>query len=300
MPATYNFGSLPTGPSMTSYDTRILAQSGPLTPRVNLPLAVYELKDLPEMLKHAGDLLHKLGRRPVHHLKPAQEAASATLAWQFGWGPLLQDLSKMCDFADAVKRKQQQLMKAQTNQGIKQRVNLDEYRAPQNGDEVVWSVFGLNLKPKYYGYKSYETWATIRWKIRDVSQIGRVPTFQDSFRAALGLNPGMIPIDVWKALPWSWAVDWFLDISNHLLASYNQLYYKPSGMCVMRHSKNEWFYSPIQVGQKLYLTAAHIIHEEKRRIVRSHPNTSLNLRLPFLDSFKLSILGSFTILKLRR
>lgn len=299
MPATYNWGTFLSAPSLTigNYGTRVLAGTGPLTPRVNLPLFLLELKDLPAMLKHAGDLLHGL-KRP-HKLSPDKEAAAATLAWQFGWGPLLQDLGKLLDFSDAVRKTQRNLKNAATTRGLKRRIPLDSDNRSQHGDEVVWSVFGLNINQKYYGYKSFETWATVRWKLRDTNGIGREPTYNEAFKTAMGLNPGQIPITIWKALPWTWMIDWFADISSSLQASYNIIYYKPTNLCIMRHSKNEWFYQPYYVGAKLYCTEAHVVHEEKRRIISFFPNAALTLKLPFLDNFKLSILGSLTVLRIR-
>ena len=79
---------------------RLLASTGPLTPKVNLPLFIFELKDIPMMLKHAGDLLHKI--KTPSRLSLDKEAAAATLAYQFGWAPLIQDLSKLINFSELV------------------------------------------------------------------------------------------------------------------------------------------------------------------------------------------------------
>lgn len=249
------------------------------------------------MLRHGGDLLHKIAR--PHKMDPVAEAASATLAYQFGWKPLIEDIGKMLNFADVVKRRQRVLLGAHSTNGVRRKVNLDQ----QDGAEGSYSGFISNhLSPsstRVTPFKNNLKWGTVRWKVRDQSQIGRVPTFNEAFRAAYGLNRGHIPIEIWKAMPWTWAVDWFLDISNILAANYNMIYYKPSSVCIMTTYETKYVIEPITPqNPSRYYEGGEITLVRKVRTVHS-PNPSLSLRLPFLDSFKLSILGSMTVLRLK-
>lgn len=279
-----------------SYVNRVLSQTGPLTPRLYLPVSLFELRDIPRMLQHAGDLLHKISR--PRKLDLAAEAASANLAYQFGWKPLIEDIGKMIDFSDVVKKRQRMLKAAHSTNGVKRKVFLDEDSS--KGPSGSSLVNALMPNSKRTSQKTNKKWGTVRWTVRDQTQIGKEPSFGDAFRTAYGLNKGHIPINVWKAMPWTWAIDWFADISNVLQANYNMIYYKPSSVCIMTSLQTVYTYE--QVGKPTdpsYFRGGKMFYTRKLRTVHS-PNASISLRLPFMDSFKLSILGSMTVLKLKR
>lgn len=92
------------------FRTAALARTGLSSPSVNLPLSIVELRDLPRTLRHAGDLLHKL--KTPKDLRPINDAASATLAWQFGWKPIIDDLRKLMKFHDIVEKRRRQIDRA--------------------------------------------------------------------------------------------------------------------------------------------------------------------------------------------
>lgn len=288
-------------PSPWSYSARLLAGTGPLSPRVNLPLYLYELKDIPMMLRHAGDLLHKIKRGwKDYKLDPAAEAASSILAYQFGWAPLYQDVMKLLNFADAVKKQQKLIQGAHSEKGIRRRLNLDEYSWSTNGSTTAWSTLGHSATPKYLATHKYKVWGTVNWKVRDPSKYGKEPSFTDVTRTALGLNAGMIPITIWKALPWSWMIDWFADISNVMLANYNSIYYRPKDLCIMRQTSTYRSYEELLWPDgSVKLTAATVEVQRKERFPDASPSVTPTLRLPFMDDFKLSILGSLSILKIK-
>lgn len=293
-------GAWYSAPAESTYVSRIMASTGPLTPKMYLPNSIFELKDIPMMLRHAGDLLHKirLDRAFRHGLDPLKEAASATLATQFGWRPLIEDMGKMLAFAEVVERQQKILRGAHSTRGIRRRITLVKDTQTLEGTQLVHSTWGLFMSPRFKDTNTIDRWATMRWTVRDQTQIGTTPSFGEAFKVAYGLNKGYIPINVWKSLPWSWAIDWFADISNKLAASHNMVYYKPSQICIMTTRVVDRKYYPLTVGQYTF-SGGNAKSVWKERTIHPPVNT-LSLRLPYLDNFKLSILGSFSILKLSR
>jgi len=286
-------GPLSSPPALSSYVNRLLAQTGPLTPRVNIPLFMYELKDIPMMLRHAGNLLHKI--KSPSGLNKAKEAASATLAFQFGWRPLIEDLMKLIDFSEDVKRRQEELEGAHSVKGLRRRVTLETDSWTAEGSTLIWSVYGVSLTQSYVSDRGHKTWGVVTWKVRDPNQIGKKPSYMDAFNAALGGNLGQIPITVWKALPWSWLIDWFAGISTLMQANYNMVYYKPSRLSIMRQSSNNRTYRAFKQGS-IEVTSGRIVCTYKQRYVNNSPSVAPNLKVPFLDTFKLSILSSLVVL----
>lgn len=274
---------------------RLLASTGPLTPKVNLPLFIFELKDIPMMLKHAGDLLHKI--RAPSGLSLHKEAAAANLAYQFGWAPLIGDIVKLLNFSDLVKKRQVELDKANSQRGLQRRMTFETKTKSQTKDNVLLvSDMGL-IYGSTTATQTTKSWATVRWKPKGGQRYGRKPSHNEAFRTALGLSPGQIPITVWKALPWSWMIDWFADISNVMQANYNMIFYSPSAINFMENRVTEISTS----GGSNSAGSLSPGNWKKERKLRSQLSTSaakVTLRVPFLDTFKLSILGSLAILGL--
>lgn len=279
---------------------RLYASTGPLTPKVNLPLFIFELKDIPMMLKHAGDLLHKI--KTPSRLSLDKEAAAATLAYQFGWAPLIQDLRKLINFSELVHKRQLELKSANSSKGLKRNMTFFDDTTSKTESQLLTSFFGV-VTADVVVTTQHKVWATCRWKLRSGQQFGREPSYKEAFKSALGFSAGQIPITVWKALPWSWMIDWFTDTSNILQASYNMIYYTPTQACIMeyRSVRETWpeasLNSSTMSGR---VTAGGRFYESKNRSVQLIPSVKPVLRVPFLDTFKLSILGSLAILRFHR
>lgn len=250
------------------------------------------------MLKDAGDFLLGLKKKPFSKLTP-NELASWTLAYQFGWGPIIQDVSKMLGLTDAIQKRRQELKSAASGRGLKRRITLDTDTEMESVNRIANSVGGLTITVPCTTTKTAERWATCRWNIVEGQNTGRDPSFSEAFNSALGLNRGMIPIDVWKALPWSWAIDWFTDISNVLTANYNMIYYRPSRVCIMTKRTSTMTFPAWPTNGNPRMSGGSRTRVTLFRAVVSSPSPQPRLRLPFLDSFKMSILGSFAILRIR-
>jgi len=281
---------------------RILASSGPLKPTTYLPVAIFELRDLPRMLKQAGDLLHKLITRPTGLARP-KRIATEYLAYQFGWKPLIQDILGLADFADQVAKKQRELQELAAGRSLRRTVELGRFSKTYSGSTTIHSTGSFVLNSNWQEVISWHDWATVRWQLRNPAAVGLQPTWQNAFRIAYGLHPTQIPVNVWKALPWSWAIDWFAGISDLIIACQNSVLFKPTRLNVMQtvtaQCKYQGIPSPNGIGVGFPGGTAN--YSRKRRWQPSLGASSLvNLRIPFLDAFKLSIISALTITRLSR
>lgn len=294
-----SWAHLPVGSPSDDEITGRLKASGPLTPRVNLPLFVFELRDVPLMLKRAGELKFRLASRQISD--PLAEAAAANLAYKFGWEPLISDILKMVQVGDMVKRKQDELTRAASSKGLRKKVSFGSQSASTMvAKHPLWRTF-VSIDANVSQVTTHETWATCRWKIKPGQSMGGIPSYTDAFRTVYGLNRGHMPIALWKSLPWTWAIDWFADFSSALTASYNMLYYTPSGAARMDRITSTMQHSEIREGNLVVCTAGSYVKYTKLRKPLPLPSSNIpHLKLPFLDNFKLSILGSFTVLGLKR
>lgn len=297
--------SLPGGVSPSAYWNRILAGTGPTTPKVNLPLFLVELKDVPGMIKHAGDLLHGLARNPAGKLSP-KEAASATLAFQFGWAPLLQDLGKLCNFAELAMKRLDELRKADSDRGLVRTIPLEDDSYTENYP-VYGDIEGIAAVAYPTTIIKHKVWGSCRWRLREGQDYGKDPSFLTAFQSALGLDLGMIPITLWKALPWTWFVDWYGGYSDYLLATRNMVFYRPYDLCLMEHRRAErfltWDNTTISNNPHAFegsVSPLYQSYEIKMRHVNGNPDVDFSINAPNMDAFKLSILGSLTTLSVYR
>lgn len=272
-----------------SYINRIVA-NGPAKPHVNVPLFIAELKDIPRMIRHAGDLLHKI-RRPSG-LSIDKEIAAATLAYNFGWDPLISDITKMLDFQGAVTKRQKSLNKIKTHGSYKSRTILHSHSDTIQGSELTTSYLGVANYVPFTCSRQIKVWGSTRWTLADGADIGRISDPDKIWYDVTGFNARNIPLTAWKLMPWSWMIDWFTDISNVLQANNNLLDFKPYNTCIMTQCNNTKVFKRGGVLQEDTVLDSVL----KSRIPVS-ASPSVVLKLPMMDNFKMAILGSLAILK---
>lgn len=286
--------------NVNSYKNAALARTGISSPITNLPLFVAELKDIPRMLKHAGDLLH--GLRRLRNMAFHKEIAKAVLSYQFGWAPLISDIRKLIDFHESVDKRARQIDDAFNRQGgYHGRATLDRNKFEAVSPLLVNSSAQVTVN----GFKHITTekkiWASVPWTpTTSTRKLGYHAASANVFRNALGLNARNIPLTAWKLLPWSWLSDYSFNVSEALIAMNNRIDYTPGIGCIMvnevvteRHtggSANGVTIQPFEKRSEL----------KQRFVITSWGSGIPPLKLPFLDGFKLSVLGSLAILKIAK
>jgi hypothetical protein len=193
--------------------TELLAKTHPGKPKVSVPNYLYELKDLPGMLRGEGfRLLDIRNRRNSWLSKPA----SAYLSGKFGWGPLLSDTLKMFDFVDSVSQRIKRLEHLYGSRGSSGLVEFgtDEVEITDPDQNMVWG------RGDRHTFISQRCWGSVRWKSDNPPQ-SKDDLILKAFQAAYGLN--VSPVTLWNAIPWTWLNDWFFNVGEYLQATSNQL-----------------------------------------------------------------------------
>ncbi len=172
--------------------------------------AIFELKDLPGMLK----------KRTENHIESfARRGGNTHLEAQFGWLPLLRDIQGMCNTQMNLEKSYKQLLRDEgepVRRGVKLRA--------QESDPVVGTI-NPGMGPSLVSYFSRGpatcisvqqtfdlVWAAARFRYflpagpRDIAWRSKMK------RAIFGLN--ISPIVVYNAVPWSWLADWFFNYGD--------------------------------------------------------------------------------------
>lgn len=312
------------GPTLSDNNAKLAAinATSPSRDHVSLPAFIGELKDLPRMIRQAGRLLLApkeivdRAKRYINNpnsktgigtyvldkqLSAGKRAASFHLAMEFGWKPLLSDLTKLIDFQAAVEKRRKEIDRLYSKRGLKRRITLEDrkYSGIVNG-HLYFSEAGTVLQSgaNIHHERSIKRWATVRWRPLKSSPLP--PTDQQLMSAMYGLDVHGLTYAVWELLPWSWLIDYFTNVGDVLKASDNSLGATVESCCVMTHTKQEIRHPPAYwsfgTAGSVTFSGGVYTNEKKLRVI-GLPSLSLNAEIPLLTGSQLSILASVAMLK---
>jgi hypothetical protein len=285
-------------PSASSDMARLMARTNPGRSNMSLPTFIGELKDLPHMLKQAGDIALAIKR-----LRRPSLSASADwyLGFQFGIAPLISDVRKMLDFTSLVDRKVDELERLYSKGGLRRRLQLGNWGGATNVSQFMDTSLGFLITSKESAITKARRWGTVRWR----------PTSMPKFASEAGLRRyarklvfGMSGSTsdavetAWNLIPWSWLIDWFGGVDTYIKAYNNSVPAISTKACIMTELITTYSYTrtdakktscPGAEGSASYIT--------RERYVGA---PSVNVALPFLSAKQLSILGALAISRYRR
>jgi hypothetical protein len=268
-------------------------------PSVDVPVFLFELRDLPGMVKHLGDriirakaFLKGAGKRYSKEL-----VAEDWLALNFGWKPLIQDLGHMLDFVGDVDKRLLYLDRLYSERGLRRKQTVwkkDISMAPK--ELYVGPLYANNCRVRLSFDGQCERWVSVHWT---PASKPKFVTDDEKLTLARKIVWGFNTIDaasLWEAMPWSWLFDWFGSVGDFLDAHRNGVPCQATEVCVMTHVV-------VRVKDVTYLSNPYgakvtpfwkPIHERKFRDVASSL-TAPSFHLPFLSGKQLSILSALAI-----
>jgi hypothetical protein len=270
---------------------QILAKTNPSRPHVNVPAAIAELRDLPQLVK--GWHSHRLA-----------DLANANLQWRFGLGPMISDFHKLCDFVRSANKRMRQLKKLRDGQTLRERCFLgaDETHV-DHGMTLIHSQGDL-LYANARTITSYEMWGSAEWKLLDTSKLHVMDEAQMKILAG-HLTTGFTSYGAietaWELLPWTWLIDWYSNMGDIIAASNNSVGCTWGRLNVMRHSKSLRIYDKESLVKPDWITLDgwFTVFAERKERFPVYPFVPFPLpRLPTLTDGQWSILLSLACLRL--
>jgi hypothetical protein len=280
-----------------------LIRSDPNRASVDLPVFLFELRELPRLLQDWADQIWRLKDRiaggfagtPWWELPRA--LASKNLEYQFGVLPFLQDLAKTMKWRDLVAKRMKQLDRLRVKGSVGGYVDVWD-------DSVIAKSLNAYLTPLYQESNKvniiFETsrklWVTTTWKSdRDLSQYF-AGSDQEHLAWRLVNGTDISFATLWEAMPWSWLIDWFSNIGDLLQQTRNIVPVHHQGSCVMRHTQSRVRAVEHIAGPGIFtvsLPRAQL--DEKTRVPWGSSAPLPEFNLPFLNGKQLSILGSLAV-----
>lgn len=284
-------------PSVGASATKLIARTNPGRTSVSIPNFLYELKDLPGMLKEVGDL--RLGKLP----SSAREFANWHLSLQMGWRPFFSDIRRMLAFRGTVDKRISELKRLYSKGGLKRRLILENVNADEssNSFQGLDSGTGDSLLCKIDTSTHSRRWGTIRWVPTSLPIVPEnSPDYERYVRnIVLGLNTSLGNIDLvaWNAIPWSWLIDWYANVGDFIAANANAVPATHSTPCIMTQTTTVRRYTRTDSFKTSYSGGDGVVGKVSKQ--RDLADATLTASLPFLTGRNLSILAALTVQRFR-
>lgn len=266
------------------WKTKALANMNPSRPVVDLPLFVFELKDFPRMLRHLGETLSKglKGLRPV-------DVPEWHLAYSFGWKPLLSDLFSLVKLNKSIEERKAHLRAMEVGHRLKRTLTKGEVtRTVSSNWFQVWGLWDPILQADLTTVGSQRVWYTANAKLLyDLPDVRHDPEY--SYIQALGLN--MSAETLWNAIPWSWLIDYFVNVGDVLAAHRGYIPWKCTRMNLMCTSVAESTLTNVRQTGNVSVSVGSMKTSVKTRSVYVDPVPTVAFD-PFLSGSQVAILGS--------
>jgi hypothetical protein len=263
--------------------TRLLELTNPSRPVVSIPNFMYELREFPRLLRLEGDTLLKRG-------------ASANLNYQFGWRPLIGDLTNLLSFTDHVSKREKELQ-GLFSSGLRRKRQLFRGSGVATDYKSVNSWL-LRLDAQMSATSTEKVWGYVEWFPTGSTR----PQTADDMRAlarqaVLGLTLDLST--AWEAIPWSWLVDWCSNVGSYLAANRNIVGASHGPVYIMRERRGESIWTLSTAGDYNLIPEelAKNYRLKRQRIQKSRVRSvpSISAQLPWLSLRQMSILGSIGV-----
>lgn len=285
-------------PSNNQVGIQTLSRSNPSRPHIDLPLFLYELREIPQMLKYLASYLKRTGQ-PLP-FDTVSDVGGLVLTAEYGIKPLVRDLQKFFDFQSQVSAVEKRIRALNSRGGIHSKVDIGNWTGYARSTPVFNSEGGIVISGTVDKLTVCSIWGTTRWSA-DLTHdypVTNDEILRKARQVVLGTDIGIDTI--YNGIPWSWLLDWASNTGSYLSTFRNTIPAKHSKVCVMKHrkttetGKKTSSNGTFMTGGKSFMT----VHETKERSVM--PFLLPELSLPNLTARQLSILGSLAVQRIPR
>lgn len=221
-------------PSLAGLGGKVWTRTKPKLEQVSGAVFAAESRDLPRMLKTTASGFHDIWKSVGGNLTSAsmspKKVADHFLNHQFGWSPFLSDIGKMFKTISnhsAVSAK----LSSQNGRPVRKRVTILE----ESTDGVIATGLGCPISvasiPNVGYLSGPSTWELRESTIRRVTGVGKFTFYRPEFDVQLPTHNSALgrieramtiyglrisPSNIYKATPWTWALDWFTSMGDYV------------------------------------------------------------------------------------
>ena len=267
----------PDAKPLAYYATQAVARTNPSRPYVDVPVSVLELADVTQLLKKTGENL-------------IQELGAYNLKLQFGVAPLIGDLLKLTDFHDQVARRVKEINKLKSARGLRRTVVLDNLSRTEVLP-VVWQSQDAYIDTPTERLSSRLIKGHTRWMPDvDLSKMPDQSLTALAKRAVTGMTLDFSTL--WEAMPWSWLIDWGVNIGDFLKSQRNIIPATCQSVSLIQHTVSHIPIPEVEYHGLHKMYGGNVMYERKERFSWPVVPTA---HLPFLSANQMGIIASLAV-----
>jgi len=224
----------PIFPSMDGWGTQAWAKAKPQLERASAAVFIAEFRDTPRMLKTSSELFHnlwrKLGGSGTSKLMQPKKIADNFLNHQFGWVPFIGDMQRF----HATYLNQAKLLSdftARNDKWTRRKVTLSTETTSVKADGGIGCIVSPNFTVASGYCTSNPTWELFVDTETNISAVGRFKYYRPEFDQSLTeyhsawmamqrrltlYGARISPSNIYKATPWTWAIDWVSSLNSYV------------------------------------------------------------------------------------
>jgi hypothetical protein len=207
----------------------------------------------------------KVTHRRLHQYYTGRRIGQDYLLWDFGWRPFFQDLSDMIDISDYLDKRRKKFKQVKNGQ-LRTQGDLGSFSNQQHSKQTFQSSL-TTVVGTCNTTTAGRQWYAAQWNV-DPIRFGASLTGsrREQLRDALGLDYEF-PLQVWNALPWTWASDWFFNVGSIISIMGNRQGCQFSGAVIMTHTVTEMECTPTAFQSWLTATPGSYRRDSKSRAI---------------------------------
>lgn len=215
-------------PSNSEAVAMTLANSNPFRYTISIPVMILELVDATSLLKVAARSFAGL-------------FGGAYLNWRFGYMTMLQDIKTLATITKAIEARVHEFNDLISKGGSRRRVFLSRRSTSQSWrTDMISNSYGSWGGPVKANYRT-KVWGSVHWRPKrdKLLEVQALTDFNSAVQHVLDLD-SPDPSTVWEAIPFSWLIDYFINLGDVLKAVENTDLVVPSDLCIMRERRIEY------------------------------------------------------------
>lgn len=274
----YSFGVDPdmsfSSDSLDVLGMRVLAETNPSSPIVDIPTFALEFREVPRILQAKG-------------LDWFQKYHSLNLNYKFGITPFVKDLVDMLTLQSDIDRRVKYLNDMASGSATR-KVKLKTSKWSTRENVVLNTSGGVTITATEVVRHEVEQWGYTYWYPSvDFPRLQSEIHLQ-ALRAVAGLTVDFST--AWNAIPWSWMADWCGNFGDYLLANRNIVDAYHDDVYICTHHRTNLSLENIVVSRPTVKFTPYTFTGVSKR--RQLVSPIIAAKMPFTDPSQLSVLTS--------
>jgi len=211
---------------------------------------------------------------------------------------------KILTFTRLVNQRFKWIRELSQGRSLKRRVQLGRDELYESQSNVLVETNACTVKATRSTLYAMKHWGTCNWKVAqndlDLLPLDAESQYKLAERILLGWTGWEVLAATWELIPWSWLVDWYVNVGDFIASGNNTIPATPTNICYMRTCSAKSTYLITEKPSWVRFDGPYEeieVHKLRIPLQNSDFYATAFPSLPALTSGQWSILASLAVLK---